>query len=157
MYSSCNVLPSLGYKREGKGLRLVSRFVEDGVLSDWDRAFSSRLYRCSLQASWKVASAPRKAWVLPTEAPLCVVCLCVCECGCQSVVAHRLAGCNLEPYCICLVVLIDSLSWDLCVFVCVCLSPLFCFAPPSVFGYPSVQGPCGPALVLSRKRNNTTT
>ena len=32
MYSGCNVLPSLDYKREGKGRRLGSRFLEDGVM-----------------------------------------------------------------------------------------------------------------------------
>ena len=60
MYSDCNVLPSLDYKRKGKRAEKVSRFVKDGVLSDWVPSFLLR-YHCSLQVSWKVASTSRKA------------------------------------------------------------------------------------------------
>ena len=76
-YSSCNVFPSLDYKREGRGQKKISRFVEEGLLSDWEPSFLL-LYRCSLKASWKVASASRKTRELPKEAPLRAFCVRVC-------------------------------------------------------------------------------
>ena len=45
----------------------------------------------------------------------------LCVCGCLRVVAHRLAGCNLEEHCIHLVVLIDSLFVS-SLRICVCVS-----------------------------------
>ena len=49
----------------------LSRFVEDGLLSEWEPSFLF-LYRYSLRISWKVSSSSRKARVLSAGAPICV-------------------------------------------------------------------------------------
>ena len=90
MYASCNVPPSLDYKREGKGLRRYRVLSRTKCCRTGNRASSplssfSVIVLCRL---WKAASASWKVRVLPADAPFRAV----CECGRARSRAYSLTG-----------------------------------------------------------------
>ena len=111
MWPGCNGPSLTAYKRKGRRLRLISRFGEDEVLSDWEPS-SLLLCHCSLRflgQSPLLRGKPEcfremlhyvRAWVCGR---LCWVC-------CQ------LAGYNLATVVIILIIGIDSPIFHLSVF-----------------------------------------
>ena len=127
-------------------------FVEDEVLSDWDRALLLHLSLYFLCVVFREAdSAPRNARVLPAESPSRVfVCVRV------GVIALSLTGCNpfhMIRY-IYTFVLFQSVAVS--VYRCVCEARPLSFLLLLLFGYSSVHDPRGPALFYTHAHNNAT-